>query len=111
MHLALDVVSEHLTAEPKENLFLADDEPPAEAALLAFSAEEEEEGMAVAAAAAMDDLRALLTRETLAGGKTGDTEPMAPELGPDAILPCWLELLAVLVFVVVVEVVVVVVAT
>lgn len=76
MHLALEVVSEHLTVEPNENLlllaFLTD--PLVEgAALLAFSVEEE--GMA-AAAAAIDDFRALLTLEARAGGETAVAEEL-----------------------------------
>lgn len=73
MHLALEVVSEHLTAaEPAENLLCAFLWDAPLAALLAFS----EEGRAEAAAA-MDDFRALLTRETRAGGITGDAEETA----------------------------------
>lgn len=83
MHLALEVVSEHLTAaEPAENLLCAFLWDAPVAALLAFS----EEGRAVAAAA-MDDFRALLTREARAGGITGDAEETAAaalfELAPD----------------------------
>lgn len=75
MHLALDVVSEHLTVEPKENLLFdlpaaAEEELGPALLLLPLSEEEEErEGEALAAAAAaIDDLRALLTLETRAGG-------------------------------------------
>lgn len=83
LHLALEVVSEHLTAaEPAENLLCAFLWDAPVAALLAFS----EEGRAEAAAA-MDDFRALLTRETRAGGITGDAEETAAaaplELAPD----------------------------
>ena len=82
MHLALDVVSEHLTVEPKENLLF---DLPAEVAveaelgpalfMLPLSEEEEEGEALAAAAAAIDDLRALLTLETRVAGGDEDTAP------------------------------------
>lgn len=80
MHLAFDVVSEHLTVEPKENLLFdlpaAAEEELGPALLLPLS-EEEEEGEALAAAA-IDDFRALLTLETRAGGILPEDEEAAP---------------------------------